>query len=78
MASSPSADLGSFGVEAFTPILNYPETSVLGPGEIRSGAGRADRHGHRVRREQMMLSLTFDHRVVDGAPAARFLQRLPP
>jgi len=69
------SNLGSFGVEAFTPILNYPETAVLGLGAIRWEAVVLT-SGQIVAREQMMLSLTFDHRVVDGAPAARFLQTL--
>jgi pyruvate dehydrogenase E2 component (dihydrolipoamide acetyltransferase) len=69
------SNLGSFGVEAFTPILNYPETAVLGLGAIR-WEPVVLQSGQIVAREQMMLSLTFDHRVVDGAPAARFLQRI--
>ena len=69
------SNLGSFGVEAFTPILNHPETAVLGLGAIRWEPVVLPT-GQIVAREQMMLSLTFDHRVVDGAPAARFLQTL--
>lgn len=69
------SNLGSFGVEAFTPILNYPETAVLGLGAIRWEPVVLT-SGQIVAREQMMLSLTFDHRVVDGAPAARFLKTL--
>ena len=69
------SNLGSFGVEAFTPILNYPETAVLGLGAIRWEPVVLP-SGQIVAREQMMLSLTFDHRVVDGAPAARFLQTI--
>lgn len=69
------SNLGSFGVEAFTPILNYPETSVLGLGAIRWEPVVLE-NGQIVAREQMMLSLTFDHRVVDGAPAARFLRTI--
>ncbi len=68
-------NLGMYGIDAFTPILNYPETAVLGLGAIRREAVvLAD--GWIAPREQMTLSLTFDHRVVDGAPAARFLQRV--
>jgi pyruvate dehydrogenase E2 component (dihydrolipoamide acetyltransferase) len=67
------SNLGGFGIEAFTPIINYPETAVLGLGAIlRQPAVLED--GQLGVREQMTLSLTFDHRVVDGAPAARFLQ----
>jgi pyruvate dehydrogenase E2 component (dihydrolipoamide acetyltransferase) len=69
------SNLGSFGVEAFTPIINSPETAVLGLGAIRWEPVVLP-SGQIVAREQMMLSLTFDHRVVDGAPAARFLQTL--
>jgi len=59
-----------FGIEAFTPIINYPETAVLGLGAIRREPVVLD-DGSIASREQMTLSLTFDHRVVDGAPAAR-------
>lgn len=65
--------LGSFGVEAFTPIINLPETAILGVGAIRKELVVLD-NGSFAAREQLMLSLTFDHRVIDGAPAARFLQ----
>ena len=69
------SNLGSFGIEAFTPIINYPETAVLGLGAIiREPAVLED--GQLGVREQMTLSLTFDHRVVDGASGARFLQTL--
>ena len=69
------SNLGSFGIEAFTPIINYPETAVLGLGTIiREPVVTKD--GQLGIREQITLSLTFDHRIVDGAPAARFLQTL--
>lgn len=64
--------LGSYGVGAFTPIINYPECAILGVGRIeRKPVMDGDRV---IGREQLTLSLTFDHRVVDGGPAARFLQ----
>jgi pyruvate dehydrogenase E2 component (dihydrolipoamide acetyltransferase) len=66
------SNLGSFGVDAFTPVINYPETAILGLGAIR-WEPVVSTDGQIVAREQMALSLTFDHRVVDGAPAARFL-----
>jgi pyruvate dehydrogenase E2 component (dihydrolipoamide acetyltransferase) len=67
-------NLGAFGVETFTPIINPPECAVLGMGRIvREPVMIEDRV---VGRERMGLSLTFDHRIVDGAPAARFLQAL--
>jgi pyruvate dehydrogenase E2 component (dihydrolipoamide acetyltransferase) len=67
-------NLGALGVEAFTPIINPPECAVLGMGRIgRQPVMVEDRV---VGRDRMGLSLTFDHRIVDGAPAARFLQAL--
>jgi pyruvate dehydrogenase E2 component (dihydrolipoamide acetyltransferase) len=69
------SNLGAFGIEAFTPIINVPETAVLGLGAIRWEAVALG-NGHLATRQQIALSLTFDHRVVDGAPAARFLQAL--
>jgi pyruvate dehydrogenase E2 component (dihydrolipoamide acetyltransferase) len=67
-------NLGMFEVDAFTPILNPPEAGILGVGRLHRKPVAA---GDRVEiRPMMVLSLTFDHRVVDGAPAAQFLQRL--
>jgi len=67
-------NLGSFGIDACTPIINQPECAILGIGRIER---RPVMDGDRVvGREQVWLSLTFDHRIVDGAPAARFLQTL--
>jgi pyruvate dehydrogenase E2 component (dihydrolipoamide acetyltransferase) len=65
-------NLGSFGIDAFTPIINSPETAILGLGRIRREPAVVE--NQIVPRDQMSLSLTFDHRIVDGAPAARFLQ----
>lgn len=67
-------NLGAFGVEFFTPILNTPQSAILGLGAIRRVA--VPDGEQIVARNQLPLSLTFDHRVADGAPAARFLQRL--
>lgn len=67
-------NLGGFGIEAFTPVINPPECAILGMGRIvRRPAVREEQI---VARDEMVLSLTFDHRIVDGAPAARFLQHL--
>jgi pyruvate dehydrogenase E2 component (dihydrolipoamide acetyltransferase) len=67
-------NLGAFGIDVFTPIINYPECAVLGVGRV---AKRPAVVGDTVvPRDQVTLSLTFDHRIVDGAPAARFLQTL--
>lgn len=65
-------NLGAFGIDAFTPIINHPQCAILGLGAIRREAV-VDSEGQIVARDQMTLSLTFDHRLVDGAPAARFL-----
>ena len=67
-------NLGAFGVEFFTPILNMPQSSILGLGAIRREA--ISDGDQIVARDQLPLSLTFDHRIADGAPAARFLQAL--
>ncbi len=64
-------NLGMFGVDEFTPILSLPQCAVLGIGRIVLQPAVVEERI--VPREQMTLSLTFDHRVVDGAPAARFL-----
>jgi len=66
-------NLGAFGIEAFTPIINVPEAAILGLGAIRREPVALD-DGQIVSRQQITLSLTFDHRILDGAPAARFLQ----
>src|SRR5262249_57478225 len=67
-------NLGAFGIDAFTPIINPPQCAVLGIGRIeRRPVMDGD---HVVGRELVTLSLTFDHRIVDGAPAARFLQTI--
>lgn len=67
-------NLGMHGIDAFTPIINLPQCAVLGLGRIvREPAVFQDQI---VPRDMLTLSLTFDHRVVDGAPAARFLNAL--
>jgi pyruvate dehydrogenase E2 component (dihydrolipoamide acetyltransferase) len=67
-------NLGSLGVDAFTPIIQLPQCAVLGIGRIVREPAVVDEKI--VPRDRMTLSLTFDHRVVDGAPAARFLETL--
>jgi pyruvate dehydrogenase E2 component (dihydrolipoamide acetyltransferase) len=63
--------LGMYGVDAFTPILNSPQTGILGVNRIRDEvAWQRDRA---LPQKRMRLSLTWDHRVLDGAPAALFL-----
>ena len=65
-------NLGNFGIDAFTPIINPPESAILGVGRILKKPVVHD--DEIVIRSMLTLSLTFDHRVVDGAPAAQFLQ----
>lgn len=67
-------NLGMFGVDAFTPLLNPPQAAILGVGRITREATVVDEHI--VPRDRLTLSLTFDHRIIDGAPAARFLDSL--
>lgn len=67
-------NLGNFGIDAFTPIINPPECGILGVGRI---VKKPIVQGEDiVIRSMMALSLTFDHRIVDGAPAAQFLQTI--
>jgi len=68
------SNLGASGIDAFTPILNLPQAAILGIGRIV--AEPVVRHGTVVAGRSLTLSLTFDHRVVDGAPAARWLDTL--
>jgi pyruvate dehydrogenase E2 component (dihydrolipoamide acetyltransferase) len=65
------SNLGAFGVESFTPILNPPQAAILGVGSIAWRPISAE-----ACQQQLALSLTIDHRLIDGAPAARFLQTL--
>ena len=67
-------NLGGYGVDSFTPIINLPQSAILGVGRIvREPIVVGDEV---VPGEMMSLSLTFDHRVMDGVPAARFLERV--
>lgn len=67
-------NLGMFGVDAFTPIINPPEVAILGVGRIFEELAWVN--GQATPRSRMVLSLTIDHRIVDGAPGAAFLQTL--
>jgi pyruvate dehydrogenase E2 component (dihydrolipoamide acetyltransferase) len=70
-------NLGMYDVDAFTPIVNLPECAILGVGRIVAKPVVVDVKAETVQvRRMLALSLTFDHRVVDGGPAARFLQRV--
>ncbi|HYW27448.1 MAG TPA: 2-oxo acid dehydrogenase subunit E2, partial [Terriglobales bacterium] len=67
-------NLGAFGADAFTPIVNPPQCAILGVGRIAERPWVVD--GEIAVRPSVWLSVTFDHRLVDGAPAARFLEAL--
>jgi pyruvate dehydrogenase E2 component (dihydrolipoamide acetyltransferase) len=64
-------NLGAYRVDSFTPLLNLPQTSILGVGRI--GSRPVAVNGSVEVREQVTFSLTFDHRAVDGAAAAALL-----
>jgi pyruvate dehydrogenase E2 component (dihydrolipoamide acetyltransferase) len=67
-------NLGRFGIDGFTPIVNPPEAAILGVGRIIEKP--AQYRGTIALRQMLTLSLTHDHRLVDGVPAAAFLQSL--
>jgi pyruvate dehydrogenase E2 component (dihydrolipoamide acetyltransferase) len=67
-------NLGMYEIDAFTPVINLPEVAILGVGRIAPKP--VVRNGAVEIRQMMVLSLVFDHRLVDGAPAARFLQEI--
>jgi len=69
-----ASNLGMFGIDAFTPILNLPQAAILGIGRIVEEP--VVRNGRLEVGPTLTLSLTFDLRVVNGALAARWLQRL--
>lgn len=73
-ASFTITNLGTLGIESFTPVLNPPQTGILGVNTI---VQRVRENGNGCEYYPAMgLSLTFDHRALDGAPAARFLKEL--
>ena len=70
-------NLGMYDIDAFTPIIHLPQCAILGLGRVTPKVVVLDEEsGSTDIRRMMSLSLTFDHRVVDGAPAARFLRRI--
>lgn len=70
-------NLGMYDVDAFTPIIHRPQCAILGLGRAAPRVVVLDESsGSTGIRRIMALSLTFDHRIVDGAPAARFLRRI--
>ncbi len=69
------SNLGNMGVESFTPVINPPQTGILGVCSTIERVRRAADGSHEIY-PAMGLSLTYDHRAVDGTPAARFQQEL--
>jgi len=67
-------NLGAFGTDYFTPIINMPEVAILGVGRIIEKPAIFE--GEIAKRSLLALSLTIDHRLVDGAPGADFLRTL--
>ena len=67
-------NLGSLGIESFTPVINPPQTGILGVNNIETRVKEVN--GEYKYYQAMSLSLTFDHRAIDGAPAAKFLKDL--
>ena len=67
-------NLGAYGTDFFTPIINMPEVAILGVGRIVEKPAIFE--GEIAKRSLMALSLTIDHRLVDGAPGAEFLRDL--
>jgi pyruvate dehydrogenase E2 component (dihydrolipoamide acetyltransferase) len=65
-------NLGTYGIDHSTPVINPPEVAILGVGRIIEKPAVFE--GQITKRSMLGLSLTFDHRVVDGAPAAAFLK----
>lgn len=69
------SNLGSFDVESFTPIINPPQTGIIGVCKIIDRP-RSGKNGTIELYPAMTLSLTYDHRAIDGAPASRFMQEI--
>lgn len=67
-------NLGQFGIDSFDPIINPPQVAILGVGRIQDRVAAID--GAPAVRPMMTLTVTFDHRATDGAPASQFLGRV--
>jgi pyruvate dehydrogenase E2 component (dihydrolipoamide acetyltransferase) len=66
--------LGAYGVDTFTPVINPPNAGILGIGRLRDDLVVVD--GEVTMAKRLTLSLTWDHRVVDGVPAAEFCRTI--
>jgi len=65
------SNLGAMGIESFTPVINPPQTGILGVNTLETRVRVVD--GEIVAYPAMTLSLTYDHRAIDGSPASKFL-----
>ncbi len=70
------SNLGPLGVDSFTQIINPPEVAILGIGRVRERATPSESESGVAFRKQLTVDLSLDHRIVDGADGARFLQTL--
>lgn len=66
-------NLGGNGIEYFTPIINTPEVAILGVGAMQSELAFDDEKNV-IEKQMLPLSMTYDHQLIDGAPAAEFMQ----
>ncbi len=69
------SNVGTMGIESFTPVINPPQTAIMGVNALETRV-KLGKNGEVVPYTAMNLSLTFDHRALDGAPAGRFLKEL--
>ncbi|MBO5926682.1 MAG: 2-oxo acid dehydrogenase subunit E2, partial [Clostridia bacterium] len=69
------SNVGTLGIESFTPVINPPQTGILGVNTLETRV-KLGKNGEMIPYTAMTLSLTFDHRALDGAPAGRFLKEL--
>jgi pyruvate/2-oxoglutarate dehydrogenase complex dihydrolipoamide acyltransferase (E2) component len=74
MGTFTLTNLGAWDIDDFTPIVNHPESAILGVGRIVSKPVARD--GQVVVEPCVALSLSFDHRIIDGAPGAAFLKTI--
>jgi pyruvate dehydrogenase E2 component (dihydrolipoamide acetyltransferase) len=70
------SNLGMFGIEAFYAVINPPEAAILAVGAVQKVPWVDDATGQLVAMERVRLGLSCDHRVIDGATGARFMQTL--
>ena len=69
------SNVGTFGIESFTPVVNPPQTGILGVNTLETKI-KLGKDGEIIPYTSMALSLSYDHRALDGAPASRFLKDL--